>query len=76
MRIPSLIGLLGALQQRGLTAQHLTTFVALCQARHTGAVVFHLREGRIQLVEGMALRQGARDGSPEDSERREAWALR
>jgi hypothetical protein len=45
MRVPSLIGLMGFLQQRGLTAQHLTTFVALCQARHTGSVVFHLREG-------------------------------
>jgi hypothetical protein len=76
MRIPSLIGLLGLLQQRGLTAEHLTTLVRCCQARHTGAVVFHLREGRIQLVEGVAARQAARDGAEEAPEPWDAWALR
>jgi hypothetical protein len=76
MRIPSLIGLLGTLQQHGLTAQHLTTFVALCQARHTGSVVFHLREGRIQLVEGVASCRAPMDAFANDPDARDPWALR
>jgi hypothetical protein len=76
MRVPSLIGLLGFLQQYGLTAQHLTTFVAFCQARHTGSVVFHLREGRIQLVEGVPSRQDPRDAFEAGPVSMDTWALR
>jgi len=51
LRAPSVIGLIGVLQQHGLTAAQLAAFVAACQARHNGPVVFRLSQGRIQAVE-------------------------
>jgi|DEB19_MinimDraft_2_1074335.scaffolds.fasta_scaffold608040_1 hypothetical protein len=53
MRIPSIIGLVGALQQQGLTAAHLLVVLTWCQARHTGRVEMHLKDGRILAVTGV-----------------------
>lgn len=52
LRAPSLLNLLVCLQQHhGLTYAQLAAFVAACQARHSGPVVFQLAEGRIRSVE-------------------------
>ena len=51
LRAPSLIGLLGVLQQHGLTYAQLAAFVAACRARHNGALVFRVSQGRIQALE-------------------------
>ena len=51
LRAPSLIGLLGVLQQHGLTYAQLAAFVAACQARHSGPVVFQVAQGRIRTLE-------------------------
>lgn len=48
---PSVIGLVGVLQQHGLTYAQLAAFVAACRAHHNGPVVFRLSEGRIQTLE-------------------------
>jgi hypothetical protein len=71
MRIPSIIGLVGALQQQGLTAAHLLVVLTWCQARHTGRVEVHLKEGRILAVTGVprpsavrAVRTGLLDTDP------------
>jgi len=50
LRQPSLLGLLGVLQQHGLTFAHLAAFVAACRAQHSGPVIFQLAEGRIRAV--------------------------
>jgi len=54
LRAPSLIGLVGVLQQHGLTYAQLAAFVAACQARHSGPVVFQVAQGRIRSVEVQA----------------------
>jgi hypothetical protein len=51
LRAPSLLGLLGLLQQHGLTHAQLAAFVAACQTRHSGPVVFQVAQGRIRSVE-------------------------
>ena len=51
LRAPSLIGLLGILQQHGLTYALFATFVRACQAHHSGPIVFQVAEGRIRSVE-------------------------
>jgi hypothetical protein len=51
LRAPTLLGLLGLLQQHGLTHAQLAAFVAACQARHSGPVVFQVAQGRIRSVE-------------------------
>jgi hypothetical protein len=51
LRAPSVIGLVGVLQQHGLTYAHLAAFVAACRAAHNGPVLFRLSQGRIQACE-------------------------
>lgn len=51
LRAPSVIGLVGILQQHGLTYAHLAAFVAACRARQNGPVLFRLSQGRIQTFE-------------------------
>ena len=47
MRGPSLIGLLGILQQYGLTYQHLAMLVSLTTKRYCGPVILQFSQGRI-----------------------------
>jgi hypothetical protein len=72
MRLPSLLSLLGALQHCGLTYAHLALFLALCRAKHTGPVVFHLASGRIVKVEG--LQRCKPQWHPCETPEEEAWA--
>jgi hypothetical protein len=51
LRAPSVIGLVGVLQQHGLTYAQLAAFVAACRAGHNGPVLFRLSQGRIQALE-------------------------
>jgi hypothetical protein len=48
LRPLSFLGLIGVLQQHGLTLALVAQWVALCRARHSGAVTFELAEGRIR----------------------------
>jgi hypothetical protein len=61
LRAPSLLGLLGLLQQHGLTYAQLAAFVAACQARHSGPVVFQVAQGRIRSVEVHPPRRRSRE---------------
>lgn len=61
LRTPSLLGLLACLQRHGLTQAQLAAFAALCQAQHSGQVIFQVAEGRIRSVEAVTSeRQRAR----------------
>lgn len=51
LRAPSVIGLVGVLQQHGLTYAQLAAFVAACRAQHSGPVLFRLSQGRIERLE-------------------------
>jgi hypothetical protein len=52
LRAPSVIGLVGILQQQGaLSYAQLLEFVHAVQARHSGPVVFQLAQGRIRTIE-------------------------
>lgn len=44
----SVIALIGILQDHGLTVDALEDWVALCQRRSTGSVLFDIREGQIE----------------------------
>jgi hypothetical protein len=57
VRAPSVIGLVGVLQQHGLSYAQLAAFVAACRAAHSGPVVFQVAEGRIRSVEVQASRR-------------------
>ena len=60
LRAPSVIGLVGVLQQHGLSYTHLAAFVAACRARHNGPVLFRLSQGRIQALEVQASERSKR----------------
>ena len=48
LRVPSVIALIGQLQQRGLSYAMLHTFLAACKRQAPGRFVFHLgAEGKI-----------------------------
>jgi len=51
LRAPSLLGLVGVLQQHGLTYAQLAAFVAAVRAHHSGPVVFQVARGRIRSCE-------------------------
>ena len=57
LRAPSVIGLVGVLQQHGLTYAQLAAFVAACRAEDSGPVVFQVAQGRIRSVEVQASRR-------------------
>jgi hypothetical protein len=50
LRAPSLMGLVGVLQQHGLTWSMIAACVAACRAQHSGTVIFQVAEGRIRSV--------------------------
>jgi hypothetical protein len=50
LRAPSLLGLLGVLQQHGLTYAQLAAFVAACRSRHRGHVIFEVADGHIRAI--------------------------
>jgi hypothetical protein len=51
LRAPPVMGLVGILQQHGLSYAQLAAFVAACRAAHSGPVVFQVAQGRIRSVE-------------------------
>ena len=51
LRAPSLLALLGVLQQHGLTYAQLAAFVAACRAQHSGPITFQVARGHIRSIE-------------------------
>jgi len=51
LRAPSLIGLLGVLQQHGLSYAQMLEFATACRNQHSGPVVFQVAQGRIRTIE-------------------------